>query len=103
MPAFGTPTVVGTLSSSTSQTTYTVPITATTGLGDSIILIAGSSGGGANNIPASVTDSQGQTYQLIVPSNQGVGNLTYWQVFNSKILTSSDTITVIYPVANTQL
>jgi hypothetical protein len=103
MPVFGTPTVVGTLSNSTSQTTYTVPITATTGLGDSIILIAGSSGGGTNNIPTSVTDSQGQTYQLIVPSNQGVGNLTYWQFFNSKVLTSSDTITVTYPVANAAL
>jgi hypothetical protein len=102
MPLFGTPKVVGTLSSSTSQTTYTVPITTTTGLGDSIIVIVGSGGGGTNNIPNSVTDSQNTNlnYQQVVPAAQNSGTLTYWQIFNSKVFTNTDTITVTFPVAN---
>lgn len=103
MANFGTPTVIGTLTSSTSQTSYTVPITATTGLSDGIFIVVSSGGTGANNTPSAVSDSQNpQSYSQI--STVGTpGQTTTFQLLNSKILTNTDTVTVTFPVANTFL
>lgn len=103
MAIFGTPTVIGTLTSATSQTQYTVPITASTGQGDSFVVIAGSNGGGVNGIPSSITDGTGLINFQMYQSTPGVGQLTYWQVFNVRAFTNTDTILVNYPTANTNL
>lgn len=102
MANFGTPTVIGTLSSSTSQTTYTVPITATTTINDYLVVAAGSSGGGTNNIPSSITDSQNPTGYTQVPgaNSTGTGQLSVWIFPASRVLTNTDTVTVTFPVAN---
>lgn len=107
MANFGTPTVIGTLTTqtATSGSTYDVPITATTAQGDYLVVVVGSAGGGSNNIPSNIADTQSQTGYTIVPNatSAGVGELSVWILPNSKILTNTDTVNVTFPVTNTFL
>lgn len=107
MANFGTPTVIGTLTTqtATSGSTYDVPITATTAQGDYLVVVVGSAGGGSNNIPSNIADTQSQTGYSIVPNatSAGVGELSAWILPNSKVLTNTDTVNVTFPATNTFL
>ena len=103
MANFGTPAVIGTLTSTTSSTTYTVPITVATSTSDAISVFSASNtpSAGAPSV-TNVTDSKGNQYVLITQTtvNQIVSE---WRAFDAVALTTSDTVTVTFSSATTNL
>lgn len=102
MANLGTPVVIGSLSNATVQSSYTVPITTSSGVTDTIVISA-SSGTVANNAPnvTSVSDSQGNVYTSI-PLNPTVNTVqvfTVWIKPDAAPLSNTDTVTVTFDAA----
>lgn len=95
----GIPGVVGTLTSSTSATAYAIPATNGSIAGNAIVVAASSSGAAA---ATSVTDSQGNSYTL-AKSNTTGEELQVFVSVTGNALSGTDTITVHYGSANTQV
>lgn len=95
----GLPGVVGTLTSSTSATAYAIPATNGSIAGNAIVVAASCSGATA---ASSVTDSQGNSYTL-AKSNTTSEELQVFVSVTGNALSGTDTITVHYGSANTQV
>ena len=101
MPA--NPVVIGTLTSTTVQNSYTVPITVATNTSDAISVFSASNtpSAGAPSV-TNVTDSKGNQYVLVTQTtaNQIVSE---WRAWDAVALTTSDTVTVTFGSATGNL
>jgi hypothetical protein len=106
MANFGTPFVIGTLTSTTNTASYTVPITTTNGTpvtGDGFAVYVASSSISSGGPPVTqITDTKSNQY-FEVNSSSVTQQISEWRSATGIALTSSDTLTVTFASSTNSL